>query len=180
MSTDIFGRKSAGHGGSFSADDAILTFAGQDVPLLVQQFQVNYQQTTSMLFDLTSADVYFVRGRAEGDGSMDQIIGPVRLSSNFLRNYGDVCRVKQNNFDVEFKAACDSTVAGSSTSAVQKLNLRYVLFNRISFGGTAQNMLFTTQAAFMFAELQDASNPGTILPATGGPLSRPPADLIIT
>jgi hypothetical protein len=173
MSTqDIFGRKSASFGGSFSADDAILSFAGtgintqtnSDIPLLVQQFQVSYQQTTSMLFDLTSEKVFFVRGRAQGEGGMDQIIGPVKLASLFLRNYGDVCQIDKNTFTVSFKARCDSEDSTASTNTQQTLQLSYVLFNRIAFSGTAQNMLFTTQAGFMFADLKDTTSQNLALP----------------
>jgi enoyl-CoA hydratase/carnithine racemase len=100
MATDVYNRRLATGGESFSADDALLTFAGAQgssllgsagTPLVLQNFQVNYQQPVNMLFDLSSPVIHFVRGRAVGSGALGQIFGPAQLQIAFLKTYGDVC-----------------------------------------------------------------------------------------
>lgn len=110
MPNDIFGQNSATYGGSFSADDAIMTFSqlrdasganiGGSVPLLLQNMQMQYQQAITRLFNLSNSSIYLVRGRAQGNCNLTQVIGPAKISQAFLNTYGNVCNAATNNFDI--------------------------------------------------------------------------------
>lgn len=171
---DVFNRQVSTFGGSFSADDAIIVFPNiiatdvttgaqtqtqANVPLLLQDFSVNYQQSTSMLYDLTTSNVYFVRGRAAGQGSMNQILGPARLSMAFLRTYGNVCRVDKNMMNIKMRAGCDSVgdAAQYAKSYDQSIICGMSLVDRLSFSGAAQNMLISQAVGFTFAYMSEQS-----------------------
>jgi hypothetical protein len=158
---DIFNRSIGKVAGAFSADDAILTFNGvrglaSDIPLLVQNLSVAYQQPVTMLFDMSSNDVVWTRGRATGQGSIGQIYGPAKLQNTFLELYGDVCRVDQNLIEFTISGNCRTTgsaAANANFLASNKLACHYVVISNLGISGTAQDMLFSQNIGYMFKAL---------------------------
>jgi hypothetical protein len=81
--TDIFGyRRSAKPQGAFSTEDSVLTFGavdgqGIDNPagFLVQQWNLQYQQQVQEIFELGSNKLYWSKGRPQGSGSLNRVIG---------------------------------------------------------------------------------------------------------
>jgi hypothetical protein len=152
-------------GESFSADDAVMSFSGgkdlqADTPLILQQFQAQYQQPVNMLFDLSSARVHMVRGRSSGQGSMAQIYGPAKLQLAFLKTYGNVCNIKQNMLNIAIMNSCGQTESGEGVTMSVKstITLSHVLVNSIAFSGSADNMLINQQVGFMFTSLAASSD----------------------
>lgn len=171
MATDIFNRTIGGVGNSFSADQAVLTFAGTgvnsadlakgDTPLLVQNFTLSFQQPVTMLFDMSSPKLHFVRGRSSGQGQIGQIFGPAKLQSAFLKAYGNVCNVANNRLQFTILAACNQGGLNDEGEfeVSQTLECSYVVLNSIGFSGTAQDMMINQSVGFMFGALS-STEPG--------------------
>lgn len=159
---DSFGRRQSTFAGAFSADDALLSFTNAagvesgDVPMLLQDAQFGYSQTVNMIYDLTSSNVYAVRGRAAGQGNMTQVLGPARLSRTFLRNYGSVCRMGSNNLTLTMKTDCtdESTPGGNADwDKVSSFEIKYVVLTDITRRMAASDMMIQQSLAMMYASM---------------------------
>jgi hypothetical protein len=66
----------------FSSDNALLQFGTSSqnltdaVGFLVQQWNVTYQQQVQEIFELGSSNLFWVKGRPTGAGSLARVIGP--------------------------------------------------------------------------------------------------------
>lgn len=152
---EIFGRTASTFGGAFSADDAVMTFPAisdasgtsqrAQVPFLLQSAQFDYQQQITRLYELTSSAIYYVAGRAEGSGSLSQVLGPTKLSQNFLRTYGQVCNAGTNILHFSMATGCRGTgtagVGGTDWSNVHSFTANFVVLNGISLGMVADTMI---------------------------------------
>jgi len=158
---DIFGSRSATFGGAFSADDAFIQFPVKDssgrataaeIPLLLQNASFNYQQEITRLYELTSSNIYYVRGRSQGTGQLSQVLGPAKLSQNFLRKYGSVCNAADNILHFSMLAGCRSdgdavasgfggTSSGRSWSDSHSFTAKFVVINSIGLQMAAQSMI---------------------------------------
>lgn len=159
---DTFGRKQATFGGAFSADDALLSFTntrGQvaaDVPMLLQDAQFSYSQQISLLYDLTSENIYYVRGRAAGNGSLTQVLGPARLSRSFLRNYGSVCRAAENNLTMTMKADCTDQTQPDGNSGWDRshsFSLQFVVLTQVGRRMAASDMVIQQSLGMTYASM---------------------------
>lgn len=93
---DIFGyRRSPKPAGAYSTEDSVLTFGGVVSPddpqradtslgLLVQAWNVSYQQQVQEVFELGSNRLYWSKGRPTGTGTLVRAVGfaPASVSSN--------------------------------------------------------------------------------------------------
>ena len=154
---EIFGRTASTFGGAFSADDALMSFPGivdlgwnaqrASVPLLLQNASFSYAQQITRLYDLTSPSIFYVAGRAQGAGQLGQILGPARLSQNFLRTYGNVCRAATNVLHFAMQAGCTTGAGGTGTAAglnwrnLHAFSANFVVVNSIALQMAAESML---------------------------------------
>ena len=78
--SDVYGYKRSPRAKSvFHPDTTTLnvsSMGGDAAGLMVQQWQVEYQQEIRELFELGSSHMYWVRGRPSGTASFNRIIGP--------------------------------------------------------------------------------------------------------
>lgn len=152
---DIFGSKSATFGGAFSADDAFIQFPVRDangrpttaeIPLLLQNASFNYQQEITRLYELTSSNIYYVRGRSQGTGQLSQVLGPAKLSQNFLRKYGSVCNAADNILHFSMLNGCQGISESGVSSAgswenSHSFTAKFVVINSIGLQMAAQSMI---------------------------------------
>lgn len=100
---DIFGyNRGPKPAAAFSTDNSVLTLAsvggggdGSAKGLLVQNWNINYQQQVQEVFELGSNSLYWVKGRPVGQGTLARIIGVkgAGVSSNlFPPDAYDVCK----------------------------------------------------------------------------------------
>lgn len=169
MALDIFGRRSASYGDSFSADDALMKFSGirdangfrlpATAPLLVQNTRFDYQQQITRLYDLTSNKIYYVAGRSAGQGQIGQVLGPSKLSQAFLHTYGTVCDASEHQLTFEMLSSCDDTDNAESLSQAAWDNSHgftamFVVLTAIGLQMGAQDMVIQQTVNMTFASLE--------------------------
>ena len=83
---DVFSRQ-VEHGGSFSSDQARLTF-GTDFGLgmLVQSVDFNYNQKLMRVYEVGSSQSYLIAGRTGGTGSLSRVLALKNLPLLFMRS----------------------------------------------------------------------------------------------
>jgi len=75
---DIFGYQARAPRSAFAAVDSTLTIAGTGnvEEYLVQNWQATYAQDISEVFEIGSDAMYWVKGRPNGQGSIQRLVGP--------------------------------------------------------------------------------------------------------
>lgn len=145
---DIFNRESS-VGEPFSSDDTEFIFVGGEAQsLIVQNLTINYRQNITRLWEIGSDKQYFVSGHQEGDASMARVIGPKPVSSEFMRQYGDVCNIQGNHITFVVKGDC-STKGGM-------LKVTGVVITQVSYTVRAQDMVVNEQVSMLVAKVEPA------------------------
>lgn len=153
---DIFNRTTDVYGGSFSADQARLTFPalisglGSESGLLVQQMQVNYQQQVTRLYEVGSPRIYYVGGRTQGSAGLGRVVGPKKIAREFYRTYGDVCRARTNTLQFSVETGCDAEAAADSRVSIV---CHFVVITGVGFNVGAADMLINEQLQMMFSSM---------------------------
>lgn len=136
--------------GGFRADLLSVQVAGQDISgFLVQQVQFSYSQQVTMLYEIGSANVYYVGGRAQGTATLARVAGPAIFGADFISLYNDICNPQPIGFRGK-SGACN----GSNVGATQYTLIDAVL-TTISVSVTAQDVVVNEQLQFIFADLDN-------------------------
>lgn len=149
---DIFGRADSPYAGSFAADASFLQFAGQPgAKNLVQGLDLAYNQPIQTLFEIGSNYRYYVVGRASGNMTVQQILGPTKLLSATLARLGNPC--------AEGERALELTIGGSACTGVgvgETMGLRAdaCVAAGINFGLNAQDLLLRQGVQISFGQLR--------------------------
>ena len=136
MAGDIFGysRKTAKPVAAFDPINSILTVEGTNPEgFLIQQWNIQYNQDVSEIFELGSDAVYWVKGRPTGQGTIQRIMG-VRgnATSLFPDNAFDICKGGVAMSFMAGSGPCESEGAGKN-AADARINLDGVLITHIGF-----------------------------------------------
>jgi hypothetical protein len=145
MATDIFSREGS-IGAPFSADDSALIFTGSNQDLLVQQVQITYQQSITRLWEIGSNKQYFVAGARQGTLNIARVVGPKPIIATFMQQYGDVCKVQDNNVTFAVKGDC-STNAGT-------IQASGVVITQVAYTIRAQDMVVNESMDAMLAQVE--------------------------
>lgn len=133
------------YNGGFRADQLKLTFGGTDVAgFLVQNVQFQYTQQVTMLYEIGSANVYYVGGRAQGSATLARVIGPAALGGQFIRNFNNLCEPQDINFNVS------SGCKGGGPN----YTLQDAVLTTISVSVTSQDVVVNEQLQFIFVDLE--------------------------
>ena len=144
----IFSRE-ATVGDPFSADDSELLFRGGDAQtMVVQQLTINYEQQITRAWEVGSSKQYFVAGHQQGSGSMQRIIGPKPIASQFMQQYGDVCQIQSNHVTFVVKGDC-STNGG-------RIRITGVVITSVSYSVQASDMVVNETVNMMVAKAETA------------------------
>lgn len=132
--------------GSSRADKMTFTIAGQDVKgMVLQNVQFTFSQQISMLFEIGSGNVYYIGGRAQGQASIGQIIGPGKSQLDLINKFKDMCQ--PNTLDLGGKGgACEG---GSGVS----YSLKKAVLTSIGASVNSQDVQINQQLTFMFADM---------------------------
>jgi hypothetical protein len=145
---DILGR-TATVGEPFSADDTELLFRGAALhSLVVQQLGITYQQNITRLWEIGSDKQYFVSGRQEGGMTMARVVGPKPLVGEFLKDYGDVCNVRENVISLYVKGACETDAGEIIASGC--------VVTSVAFSVSAQDMVIHENVQLLVARVTQA------------------------
>jgi hypothetical protein len=176
---DIFGRETL-LGGVMSAEATNLRFTtpSKDAPdmagLIVQQVNITYSQNITRLYALEDSSVYFVAGRTDGQLTIQHVLGPQGLMTNFIKAYGDVCSIQGKVFEFTMNAGCgtfgaDGKSTGSTPAAT--VRLKHPIITSINMQAQSQNMILGSglQAMFVSLEMEDGkvTLPGSYNSAAG-------------
>jgi len=132
------------YNGGFRADQLTLKFGGTDVAgFLVQQVQFSYTQQVTLLYEIGSANVYFVGGRAQGTAQLGRVVGPAALGGGLMTLYRDLCYPQ----DISMSAASGCKGGGPAYL------LEDAVMTTVSASVTSQDVVVNEQLAFMFVNL---------------------------
>lgn len=151
---DIFNRQTDSFGGSFSADQARMTFPaltgglGADAGLLVQNMNVSYSQQVTRLFEIGSSNIYYVGGRTSGAAGVARVVGPKKIAKEFYRTYGDVCQARTNALHFSVTTGCDGAQTGFARAA---FTAHFVVIVTVGIAVAAADMLINEQLQMMFS-----------------------------
>jgi hypothetical protein len=151
--SDIYGRNIE-FGDAFKGDDTAFTFSGlgSEKGLLVQNFQMGYNQEITRLYELGSVRTYFIVGRPAGSFAIARFAGPTGLATTFISTYGNPCNVASNNVTIGLKSAWCSGNAGFTSV------LRGLLLSDMGMAMTARDMMITENVSGLFASLEKVTS----------------------
>jgi len=146
---DVFSRQ-VEHGGSFSSDQARLTF-GTDFGLgmLVQSVDFNYNQKLMRVYEVGSSQSYLIAGRTGGTGSLSRVFGPKKLATAFYAQFGDACKSGDNNLRFTFTTGC-----GESNTGREGVLLQHAVITDIGLSVKAESMMISETLKLIFMSMR--------------------------
>lgn len=154
MATDLYGQTEPVFGGAFSADAALLTFAGvTGVGLITQQLNWSYQQAVTRIYEVGTNFQYYIVGRAQGTVSMNRVLGPRPLAFQFYTTYGNACNAASNTINVSMQQGCISAQDPTAAATLSTMSMLGVLLQNVGFSVQAEQMLISEQAQAMFISM---------------------------
>jgi hypothetical protein len=155
-SPDIYGYDRDGSPQAvFSADTATLTFGDIDAAsglYMIQDWQVGYAQDVQEIFELGSSNIYWVRGRPQGQGQVNRIVGGVGFQRFFPAAAFDVCQGGAGASIAAASGTCEG--AGATVS----LNIEGVIVTNLGFSSSVQGASVVRQGVtFKFSKLSPIS-----------------------
>jgi hypothetical protein len=150
MANNVFGRQGGNIKGAFSADTLKLQIGG-DSDLLVQNLRVQYAQQVSKIYDLsnaTPADAYYVAGRADGQASMQKVMGPSASVGGFYAKFGDPCNTDRGNMVLSGTFGCSGAAQGSTSVTLEK-----PVVTSFGMAVNANDVLITEDTSLIFHNL---------------------------
>ena len=147
MASEVFGYKDTWGGGLKSPDSAGFMFNERDLAL-VQQWNVQYQQTVTPLFECGSSKIYFAAKHASGTCSLGRVVtggvseGPQQPLSKQL---GTVCEPGE--------AQIVATEGCEGSSSTTTLYMHNTILSGVGYSGQAQNAYVSEDVQIMFASL---------------------------
>lgn len=154
MATDLYGRQEPVFGGAFSADSALLSFAGvTGVGLITQQLNFSYQQNITRIYEVGTHFQYYIAGRAQGTVSLNRVLGPRPLAFAFYTAYGNPCNAAQNTISLSMQQGCEDANDVQATDTLSTLSLMGVLLQNVGFSVQAEQMMISEQAQAMYVAM---------------------------
>jgi len=107
-----------------------------------------YQQQISRLYELGSTGVYYIAGRAQGNLTVQEIVGPTAISLAFIRQFADVCQAQNNNLDIGATLGCDK-----ATSTAFRYKIQGCVITGIGFSVRAEQVIVNQTLTMEFAAM---------------------------
>lgn len=154
MALDLYGRQEPVSGGAFSADSALMSFAGiTGVGLVTQQINFNYQQNVTRIFEVGTNFQYYIVGRSQGSMSLNRVLGPRALAFAFYSVYGNPCNVPNNTINIDMAQGCDNANDPQAAANIASLSILGTLLQQAGFSVQGEQMMISEQAQAMFISL---------------------------
>ena len=148
MAIDIYGRTiDLGTPMAADATRLLLNEIGNE-DLLVQNFAAQYQQNINRLWEVGSANTYFIAGRTQGSLAIKRIVGGQGPSETFIQTFGNVCNIQSNQFTIQLSSGCTTTVSQGG------LKFDGVVINSIGYAVAAADMIINEDISCLFAMLE--------------------------
>lgn len=147
MAKDIFQRE-VDIGQPLAADAVRMLVSGlTDEDMLAQNVRIEYRQNISRLWEVGSAKTFFVAGRTEGTMTVGRIIGGKGISTQFIKEYGDVC-TSGKHITLTLKTGC------SDAKDIGKLTASNTLITSLAYAINARELMITEDLSMMFSRLE--------------------------
>jgi len=164
MANDIYGYARAGTAeAAFSSELSELTFGtatnGAGIKgMLVQDWNIQYQQQVQEVFELGSQNLYWVKGRPQGNGTISRVIGSVGAAgggSMFPAEAYDICD-GGTTFNIEAATGiCTAGGTATQTGISAKYVLSGVLVTSVGFGANVgQDSRMMENIGWRFGKLE--------------------------
>jgi hypothetical protein len=150
---DIYGyKRNPKPSGVVSTEESILTIGGGMGPpnpafngLMIQNWQVQYQQDVQELFELGSSALYWVKSRPQGQGTIARVVGPGGAELLPKEAY-DICKGGVQFVIAARTGACEGTAFES-----KHITMDGVLVTNIGYNMSVQDTLLQESVSFRFA-----------------------------
>lgn len=154
MAFDLFGRQEAVFGGAYSADSAILSFAGiTGVGLLTQSLNFGFNQSVSRIFEIGTIYQYYVVGRASGTFTLNRVLGPRPLAFTFYSIYGNACNAATNTIAFSMQQGCIDPNDPTGVATLATLSMLGCVIQSVGFSAQAEHMNVNENVSGMFVSL---------------------------
>ena len=161
---DLYGRLAPQFGGAFSADSALLAFAGLGlaggVGLLTQQLNFQYAQNIQRLYEVGTNWTFYVTRRAQGSASMSRVLGPRPVIFSFYSVYGNACNAATNTITFSMQQGCVAPNDPQAAATLRLLWLIGIVIQSVAFSAQAEQMIVNEQVQLMYV---------TLVPQEGAP-----------
>lgn len=152
--SDIYGyKRNPKPSGVVSTEESILSFAGGGAGnggasgLMIQNWQVQYQQNVQELFELGSAALYWVKSRPQGQGTIARVVGKAGgRKSIFPKKAYDIC-----DGGTQFAISARSGACSGTNFETVRIEMDGVLITNIGFSMSVQDTLLQESISFRFA-----------------------------
>jgi hypothetical protein len=153
--SDVYGyKRNPKPRGVFSNEDSKLVFGStgsvDSGGYLVQQWQVNYRQQVQEMFEIGSNALYWVKGRPQGQGTLQRAIGDIGSSVDrmlfFPAEAYDLCKGGASLTLTAAGGACEGT-----TATPVSITMDGVAVEDIGFSMTAQDVRLVEAMTWRFA-----------------------------
>lgn len=153
---DIYGyKRDPKPEGVFSSEDSHLTFGSSDNLefYLVQNWQVAYQQKVRELFELGSQNLYWLKGRPQGQGQISRIIGRKQGSLGLFPDEAyDICNGGETISIDAASGQCDTD--GSGQEPTNSITCDAVVVTNITYAQQVeQGAMLNENVSFRFAAM---------------------------
>lgn len=135
--------------GSISPDMVKVQLGGESVEgMIFQNIQFSFSQRVTMLYEIGSAFVYYVGGRAQGTMAIGRVIGPSEGSIDFITKYGNICEPD----DIKFSA---SGSCGPTSSASQGVDytLKNAVLTTVGVSVNANDIIVNENLQLLFTDM---------------------------
>lgn len=140
------------HGGSFKAEDLTLQMGSVQggAGALVQQANFTCTRQINMIYEIGSANVYYVGNRRQGQAQMQRIVSGSANFKKLLTDYGDMCKPLALNLK-----ATTSACSGGNNPPTGDINyqLESATLTTVGASVTANDIVITESLGFMFLDL---------------------------
>ena len=148
MARDVFNRE-VDLGTPLAADATRLLITGlTDEDMLAQNVRIEYRQNINRLWEVGSSKQFFIAGRTEGTIQVGRIIAGKGVSGEFVRQYGDVCNMPENQITLLFEQGCNDG------QALGKITASGVVVNSVAYTVAAREMVINEDIGMLFARLE--------------------------
>ena len=148
---DIFGYKRSGKPkGVFSSTDAKLTISGMKdvVGSLIQNWNISYAQAINEIFEIGSDEVYWSKGRPQGNGSLSRYVG----NGNLLFFSADAYDVCKGGAEITITMAPGKCFGGDAST--NKLKIAGAIVIQVGFSVDVGTVIIAEQIGLKFSSLQ--------------------------
>lgn len=151
MARDIFQRE-VDLGTPLAADATrLLVSELGNEDMLIQNVEIRYEQNINRIWEVGSPKVFFIAGRTAGTMQVARIIGGKGVQGDFIRNYGDVCKMRDKHLTLLLQAGCDSPQSKG------KITASGVVITSVAYSVAAADMIINEAVSLMFARLENVS-----------------------